>query len=157
MVNDFIQSYPNPIFFLFIDPLAVDENTSLTYTTDDIRLCTIQRVTHGEVLGLSLHYHRQEHFHYIKLIDDFESTLAFRAGIRSFDRLIEYNGSNIEEVSADNLKKYFDDPTNQFFNLLVCSPATYAHYKKNKKYLYCHLDTVKRLKPVHDIASKLCK
>jgi C-terminal processing protease CtpA/Prc len=141
--------------FLSIDPLAVDENTPLTYTTDDIRLCTIQRMTPGEVLGLFLHYHRHERFHYIKLSDDYESTLAFRAGIRSFDRIIEYDGINIEEDSTENLKKKIDNPNNQFLHLLVCSPATYAHYKTNKKHLHSNLDTVKRLKPVHHIASKL--
>ena len=105
---------------LFLDPPAVDDNTPLTYTKDDIRLCTIQRITPKEVLGLFLHYHRHEHFHYIKLSDDYESTLAFRAGLRSFDRVIEYNGTNVEEESADTLNKKLDDPKNQFLHLLVC-------------------------------------
>jgi C-terminal processing protease CtpA/Prc len=153
---------PNPIIryhvieiFLSIDPLAIDENTPLTYTIDDIRLCTIQRVIPGEVLGICLHYHRHERFHYIKLSADYESTLAFRAGIKSFDRIIEYNGINIEGDSADNLKKKIDDSNNQIIQLLICSPATYAHYKTNKKHLHSNLDTVKRLKPFHDTASKL--
>jgi C-terminal processing protease CtpA/Prc len=91
------------------------------------------------------------------LNDDYESTLAFRAGVKSFDRVIEYNGINIEDDSAENLKKKIEDVGDQLFQLLVCSPATYAHYKKNNKHLHSNLDTVRRLKPIRDIASKYAK
>jgi hypothetical protein len=120
-------------------------------------LCTVQRVIPEQSLGISPHYHRHERFHYVKLSNDHESTLAFHAGVKSFDRIIEYNGINIEDDSAENFKKNIDDINVQFVQLLVCSPATYAHYKKNNKHLHSNLDTVKRLKPVRDIASKCAK
>jgi C-terminal processing protease CtpA/Prc len=144
-------------FFLYIDPFAIDENTSLTYITDDIRLCTIQRAIPEQPLGIVLHYHRHECFHYVKLTDDYESTLAFPSGIKSFDRVIECNGINIEDDSSENFKKKIDGIGTQLFQLLVCNPATYAHYKKNNKHLHSKLDTVKCFKSVQDTASKYAK
>jgi hypothetical protein len=143
--------------FLFIDPYAIDEKTSRLYITDDIRLCIIQRAIPEQRLGIIPHYHRHERFHYVKLSDDYKSTLAFHAGIKSFDRVIEYNGINIEDDSAENFKKRIDDIGDQLFQLLVCSPATYAHYKKSNRHLHSHLSTVKRLQPVRDTTSKYSK
>ncbi len=120
-------------------------------------MCTIQRVTSEQPLGICPHYHRHERFHYVKLINHYESTSSWHAGVKSFDRVIEYNGINIEDNSAENFKKNIDDIGDQSFQLLVCSPATYAYYKKNNKRLHSNLGTVKRLKPLQDIASKYDK
>ena len=67
-----------------------------------------------------------------------------------FDRLIEFNGVNIETDSMNKLTERFSIDRDQPVQLLVCSPATYAHYKSNKKLLHSNLETVKRLKPVRD-------
>ena len=117
-------------------------------------MCTIQRAISAQRLSIFLYYHRHERFHYIKLSGDDKSAFVLGAGIRPFDRVIEFNGTNIEEDSADSLKQKIDDPTNQLFQLLICSPATYAHYKRYKKHLHSNLDTVQRLKPAPDKASK---
>ena len=117
-------------------------------------MCTIEKVRHRQPLGIVPYYHRHERFHYVKLNDDYQSTLAFYAGIKSFDRVIECNGRNVEDDSAENFKKKIDTIGDQLFQLLVCSPATYIHYKKNNKCLHSKLDTVKHLKPVLKTASE---
>ncbi|CAF4030387.1 unnamed protein product [Rotaria sp. Silwood1] len=58
--------------------------------------------------------------------DESNSKLALCAGIKCFDRVIELNG------------------------LLICSPATYAHYKSKNKHIHSNLETVKVMKPVND-------
>jgi C-terminal processing protease CtpA/Prc len=110
----------------------------------------MQRSVPEQRLGVFLYFHKHEHFHYFKLFDDFQSTLAFRAGIKSFDRVIEYNGINVEADSAEDFSKRFDNARDQPVELLVCSPATYAHYKKNGKQLHSNLEAVKHLNPVRD-------
>ncbi len=145
------------IFFLLIDPCAIGKSTPLIYFRDDIRLCTIQRVIPEQPLGIFLHYHRHERFHYIKLSDDYQSTLAFCAGIKPFDRVIEYNGINIENDSAETFQKTIDDIRDQPFQLLVCDPVTYAYYKKNHKHLHSKLDTIKHHQSVRDTEGKNAK
>ncbi len=117
-------------------------------------MCTIQRVISEQPLGISLHYHRHERFHYITLSDNYSLTLAFHAGIKSFDRVIEYNGINIEDDSTESLTKRINNTNEQLLQLLVCSPATYAYYKKNNQHLHSNLNTVNRLKPMGNITSK---
>lgn len=117
-------------------------------------MCTIRKVRYRQPLGIVPYYHRHERFHYVKLNDDCQSTLAFYAGIKSLDRVIECNGRNIEDDSAENFKKKIDTIGDQFFQLLVCSPATYRHYKKYNKCLHSKLDTVKRLESVPKAASE---
>lgn len=134
-----------------IDPRAIDETTPLTYTTDDIRLCTIQSTMS---LATFLYYHRHERFHYIKLSDDLQSRPISRIGIKSFDRIIEFNGINIESDTVDVLKKKINNPSDASFQLLVCSPATYAHYKSHKKHLHSDLPTVQQLEPIQDKGGK---
>ena len=134
-------------FFPLIDPRAVDENTPLTYTTDDIRLCTIPSTIS---LSAFLYYHRHERFHYIKLSSDTQSTLISRTGIKSFDRIIEFNGVNIESNTSDTLKNKINNPGDLPFELLVCNPATYAHFKSRKNNLHHDLATVQRVKPFRE-------
>jgi C-terminal processing protease CtpA/Prc len=137
-------------FLIYIDPYAIDKSTPLTYNTDDIRLCTMQKIIPEVVLGIFPFYHRHEGFHYVKLSDDYQSTLAFHAGIKSFDRVIECNGINIENDSAENFRKIIDNTRNQLLQLLVCNPSTYTHYKKNNKRIHSSLETVKFQRPVQD-------
>ena len=134
----------------FLDPRAVDENTSLKYQDDDIRLCTIKRSTANLPVGISLHYHRHERFHYLKLVDDDSSALTKRAGLKSFDRIIEYNNINVEDYSIEELKRKIEDKINLHFQVLVCSPATYKHYKRNHKKIHYQMSTVRRRRSVHD-------
>jgi hypothetical protein len=126
-----------------VDPCAMDETTSPVYSADDIRLCTMHRATRDQSFGLILRYHRHEGFHYVTLLGDPGSNLAHSAGVRSFDRLIEFNGMNIETDSADALSKRLNDVDTLYLHLLVCSPATYMHYKAKGVPLHRHLDTVK--------------
>jgi hypothetical protein len=132
---------------------SVDANTSLIYEQDDIRLCTMQRAIPQQKLGVSCDYHRQERFHYVKLTEDLQSTLAIRAGIKSYDRVISLNGVNIEHDTYDQLMERFDTDRYLPVQMLVCSPATYAHYKANNKPLLSDLPTVQQLKPVYATSS----
>jgi len=93
---------------LRIDGASIDENISLIYEEDDTRLCTIQRAIPKQKLGFTLCYCRRESFHYIKFYDDFESSLAYRAGIRNFDRIIELNSENIENDTEPQLSHRFN-------------------------------------------------
>ncbi|CAF5064838.1 unnamed protein product, partial [Rotaria sp. Silwood1] len=79
------------------DPASIDENIDLIYEKDDIRLCTIQRAVPQQKLGFCVYYHRKEHFHYIEFYNNWELSLAYQAGIKNFDRIIELNGINIEK------------------------------------------------------------
>lgn len=97
-----------------------------------------------------LYYHRHERFHYIKLNNDATSTLISCTGIKSFDRIIELRSNNIENNTLDALKKKINNPGDLPFELLVCSPATYAHYKSRKKHLHHDLDTVYNVKPLQE-------
>lgn len=115
---------------------------------DDIRFCTMQRSTPDQLLGIYRCYHRQEKFHYITLDEDFQSTLAHRAGVKTYDRLIELNGVNIEEETVEQLTQRFKSQVHLSAQMLVCSPATYAHYRSIKKRIHSDLPTVKYLTPV---------
>ena len=120
----------------------MDETTSPVYSADDIRLCTMHRATRDQSFGLMLRYHRHEGFHYVTLLGDPRSNAAYSAGVRNFDRLIEFNGIHIETDSADALSKRMNEVDTLNLQLLVCSPATYMHYKANGVPLHRHLGTV---------------
>jgi C-terminal processing protease CtpA/Prc len=132
----------------------VDENASLIYMRDDIRFCTMQRSTPDQLLGIYRCYHRHEKFHYIKLNEDFQSTLAHRAGVKTYDRLIELNGVNIEDETFEQFEKRFKSQVHHPTQMLVCSPATYAHYRSIKKRIHSDIPTVKYLTPVHGTVCK---
>lgn len=135
------------------DSASVDENVNLTYEKDDIRLCTMQRAIPQQLIGIGRYYHRQEQFHYIKLSEKFPSSLAHQAGLKSYDRIISLNGINIENDTMGKLSERFNTQLHLPVQMLVCNPATYAHYKANKKLLHTDLPTVQRLKPVYDTLS----
>ncbi|CAF4900088.1 unnamed protein product [Rotaria sp. Silwood1] len=128
---------------------AVDENISLTDTNDDIRLCTMQRAIPEQRLEIGLHYFIPQKFYYIKLIEDSPSSLARRAGLKSYDRVIFLNGVNIENDSPMQFDHRFDIDRHCPVQMLVCSPATYDHYKANKMNFSCDLPSVQRLKPIY--------
>ena len=110
----------------------------------------MQRITPSQLIGIYRHYHKQGRFHYIKLFDDFQSSLAYRSGLRNFDRFISFNGINIEQDTLEELIKRFKTQLHLPVQMLVCSPATYQHYKSNNKTIHSNLPTVQHLKPVFD-------
>ncbi|CAF4843076.1 unnamed protein product [Rotaria sp. Silwood1] len=128
---------------------AVDESINLTYTNDDIRLCTMQRAIPKQILGFFRHYFSQQPFHYIKLMEDLPSSLARRAGLKNYDRVIFLNGINIENDTYDQLWYRFDTERHLPVQMFVCSPATYEYYKTNKKAFHFDLPTIQCLKPVY--------
>ncbi|CAF1133487.1 unnamed protein product [Adineta ricciae] len=134
------------------DPYAINEDNTLVYTADDIRLCTINKTAAAEFLHKALHYHRHEEFHYIRLHDHQRSTVAVHAGLKPFDRVIEYNGVNVEDDSVQSLRQKINSTNKPWIQLLLCSPATYVHYKTNHKHLHSNLDTVQLYKPVRNTA-----
>ncbi|CAF2528187.1 unnamed protein product [Rotaria sp. Silwood2] len=128
---------------------AVDENINLTYTNDDIRLCTMQRAIPQQKIGVQFHYFPPERFHYFKLTEDLASSLAHRAGLKPYDRIIFYNGINVESDTKYQFSELFKTSRNLPVQVLVCSPATYEHYKANNKRFHYDLPTIQRLKPVY--------
>lgn len=131
----------------------LDENMSLTYENDDIRLCTMQRAVPQQLLGVQLHYHSKQRIHYIKIVEEFQSSLARRAGIKNYDRIISLNGINILNDSHNQMNKRFDTERHLPVQMLVCSPATYEHYKANNQLLHSDLPTVQHLQPVYATSS----
>jgi C-terminal processing protease CtpA/Prc len=147
----------NIVYFYDIstDRASVDENISLIYEQDDIRVCTMQRSTPEQLLGVYFYCNdRQECLHYIKLIENLQASLARRAGIKNYDRIISLNGVNIENDTSDQFLERFDTQLHLPVQMLVCSPATYAHYKDNNKSINSDLSTVQRLKPIYATSSK---
>jgi hypothetical protein len=112
----------------------------------------MQRVIPSQLIGIYRYYNKQGHFHYIKLFDDFERTLAYRSGIRNYDRFISLNGINIENETLDQITKRFKNQLNLPVQMLVCSPSTYHYYKSNNIIIHQNLATVQHLKPVFDIS-----
>jgi C-terminal processing protease CtpA/Prc len=109
----------------------------------------MQRAIPEQKLGVYFHYHDQERFHYITLTNELQLSLARRGGIKNYDRVISFNGVNVENDTYEQLYERFDNERHLPAQMLVCSPATYAHYKSNKKPFYSNLRTVQHLKPVH--------
>jgi len=132
---------------------SFDESISLTYENDDIRLCTMQRAIPQQLLGFSLRYHSKQRIHYIKIIEEFQWSLAHRAGIKNYDRIISLNGINILNDTLNQLSERFDTERHLPVQMLVCSPATYEHYKANNQLLHSDLPTVQHLKPVYATSS----
>ncbi len=131
----------------------LDENMSLTYENDDIRLCTMQRAIPQQLLGVYFRYHSKQRIHYIEIIEEFRSSLAQRAGIKNYDRIISLNGINILNDTPNHLDKRFDTERHLPVQMLVCSPATYEHYKVNNQLLHSDLPTVQHLQPVYATSS----
>jgi len=113
----------------------------------------MQRAIPQQKLGFYRYYHRQHRYHFIKLTEELESSLARRAGIKTYDRIISLNGVNIEDGTLDQLGKRFESERHLPVQMLVCSPATYEHYKANNQRLHSDLPTVQHLKPVYATSS----
>ncbi|CAF1173679.1 unnamed protein product [Rotaria sordida] len=110
----------------------------------------MQRAVPEQKLGVILRYHNQHRFYYLTWSTDSQSSLAYRAGIQNFDRVIELNGINVENDTDEQIDQRFDVRRDFPVEILVCNPSTYQHYKSNNKTLHRHLPTVQRLKPVYD-------
>ncbi|CAF3806983.1 unnamed protein product [Rotaria sp. Silwood1] len=127
---------------------ALDESINLAYTNDDIRLCIMQRAIPQQKIGVSLLYFAPKQFHYVKLTADLPSSLARRAGLKNYDRIIFLNGLNIENDTHNKFYSRFDTTRHLPIQMLVCSPATYTYYKTNKKQFHINLPTIQHLTPV---------
>ena len=137
-----------------IGPAAIDDNTTLVYIADDIRLCTMRVSSANRSIGIAMEYHKHEEFYYVKPVDNFQSTLAFRAGVKHYDRVIEINGTNVENIKHKRILQHLMNRCGFTIQFLLCDPATYEHYKTNEKQLHSNLDTVQLLKPIGDNQSK---
>ncbi|CAF2838219.1 unnamed protein product [Rotaria sp. Silwood2] len=113
----------------------------------------MQRAIPQQKMGLNSFYFASKRFHYITLTEDWPLSLALRAGIKSYDRIIFFNGVNIENDTFDQFIHRIDIERHLPVQMLVCSPATYEHYKANKKPFHCDLPTIQRLKPVYATSS----
>ncbi|CAF1365576.1 unnamed protein product, partial [Rotaria sordida] len=82
-------------------------------------------------------------------VEDLPSSLARRAGLKSYDRIIFLNGVNIENDSQTQFNHRFDIDRHLPVEMLVCNPATYEHYKANQKIFHFDLPTIQRLKPIY--------
>lgn len=131
-----------------LDIHTIDENTNLTYEHDDIRLCTIQRLTSDQRLGTVMLQNRNYQFYFIQLCSNQYTDLLNRSGLKNFDRIISINGVNIEQKTLLELIRFVRQQQHLPVQLLVCSPSTYEHYKLNHSPLHEHLPTVQRCKPV---------
>ena len=128
----------------------------MQYTRDDIRLCTMKPSTENESLGIRIRYHRHESFFYVTFDDRQEqmNTLAYRAGLRPYDRVIEHNGVNIEKLSSTEFQRRWDTRRKETTQLLVCSPATYLHYKQLNQSITRKFLTVMLITPSLDLPDK---
>lgn len=108
-------------------------------------MCRIQRSQSNELIGIYRFYNSQGNFHYVKLFDQYEETLAYRAGIRNYDRLISINGFNIENETFEQITKRFQNSLNNPLEILVCNPSTFHFYKSNQRILHSNLPTVQHL------------
>ncbi|CAF4151847.1 unnamed protein product [Rotaria sordida] len=86
-------------------------------------------------------------------VEDLPSSLARRAGLKSYDRIIFLNGVNIENDSQTQFNHRFDIDRHLPVEMLVCNPATYEHYKANQKIVHFDLPTIQRLKPIYATSS----
>ncbi|CAF3804948.1 unnamed protein product [Rotaria sp. Silwood1] len=109
----------------------------------------MQRAIPQQKIGVYFNYLTQHRFHYIKLTDNLPSSLARRAGLKDYDRIISFNGVNVESDTHDQLVHRFHTERHLPVQMLACSPATYAHYKENNKLFHNDLPIIQRLKPVY--------
>ncbi|CAF1247480.1 unnamed protein product [Rotaria sordida] len=128
---------------------TIDETISLTYINDDIRICAIQRAIPQQEIGVKFRYFVHQQFYYIKLTDDLPSNLAHRAGLKSYDRIMSFNGINIENDTLDQFLNRIDTERHLPIQILVCSPVTYEHYKSNKKFFHYDLPIIQCLTSIY--------
>ncbi|CAF1596994.1 unnamed protein product [Adineta ricciae] len=109
----------------------------------------MQRAIVKQRLGITLAYHKRRRVHYLRLIDRSLFSLAYRAGLKDYDRIISLNGIIIENDTPDKFKRRFCLDGSYSIQLLVCNRATYEHYKSNSKALHSGFPTVQQLVPVY--------
>lgn len=115
----------------------------------------MQRAISKQLLGLAWGEYPAEKFKFFTLMTDLPSSLARRAGLKSYDRVIFLNGINIEDDTFQQFLSRFRMQKHLPVQMLVCDPATYAHYKANNKTFRCDLPTVQHLKPVYATSSNI--
>lgn len=101
----------------------------------------------GPRIGIAMGYHKHQEFHYAKPVNNFQNTLAFRAGVTFYDGLIE-------NITDSRIMRHIINRHASIVQFLLCDPSTYEHYKTNKKQLHSNLNTVKLLKPIGNNQSK---
>lgn len=106
------------------------------------------RSSPSQLLGITHGYYTPQRFRFITLTDSSMSSLAYRAGIKNYDRVIAYNGLNIEADSVDQFPDRFNRDRHLPVQMLLCSPATYEHYKAHQHRIHIGLETVQYLQPV---------
>lgn len=93
-----------------------------------------------ERLGFEFHYHKQQRFHYILLTANDDISLAQLSGLRNFDRIIEMNEKNVENIVGwkklqeefcSSMNQHPDDP----IKFTVLDPKAYDSYKQSNKIL----------------------
>ena len=114
-----------------------------------MRLSSANRST-----GILMIYHKHEQFYYVKPVDNFQNTLAAHAGVKPYDRLIEINGTNVENIADKRIIQFLMSRSGRTIQLLLCNPATFEYHKRNKRQIHSNLDTVKLMKPVRNAQSK---
>ena len=127
----------------------MDENTCQPYVEDDIRLCTMRYFKKEDKFGVYWRYHTALKFHYLILWGG-QRMKSKLAGIKTFDRIIELNGINVEQDTIDQLKRKVAVKCKalQPISLLLTNPSTYEYYKQHGSTINSHLLTVKRMKPI---------
>ena len=127
----------------------MDENTYQLYVEDDIRLCTMRHFKREDKFGLRWRYHTGLKFHYLTLWGN-QRMKSKLAGIKSFDRIIELNGINVEQDTIDQLVRKVSVMCKalQPISLLLTNPSTYEYYKQHGITIDSNLLTVKRMKPI---------
>jgi predicted metalloprotease with PDZ domain len=113
----------------------------------------MQRAVPEQKLGVNFMYSISQQFIFIKLTDKSQSSLARRAGIKNYDRIISLNGVNVENDTLDQFMNRFESERHLPVQMLVCGPARYEHYKASKTLLYSYFSTIQQLEPVYATSS----
>ncbi|CAF3370327.1 unnamed protein product [Rotaria socialis] len=122
------------------DDFAVDHHTINSKTQKEIRICTLNNLNIHEQLGFGFHYHKQQRFHYILLTAHDHISLAQLSGLRNFDRIIEMNDKNVEDIVGwEQLQEQFCSLMNRNPNdpikFTMLDPNSYNSYKQSNKTL----------------------
>ncbi|CAF4312380.1 unnamed protein product [Rotaria socialis] len=125
---------------LLTDDFAVDHHTINSKTQKEIRICTLNNLNIHEQLGFGFHYHKQQRFHYILLTAHDHISLAQLSGLRNFDRIIEMNDKNVEDIVGwEQLQEQFCSLMNRNPNdpikFTMLDPNSYNSYKQSNKTL----------------------
>ena len=64
----------------------------------------MQRTISKQRLNITLAYHKRQRIHYLRLTDRSVSTLAYRAGLKDYHRIISLDEIIIENDAPDEFK-----------------------------------------------------